>query len=140
MQTQKTQLEELYDLNRQHLSDLHFFDDESKFIGITLEKHFLPMLTDFNITRAQLIKMRLAELNMVKANVARDINIHQTHIESTIKDESGRSIDFLNLEGDRISDEIKELVKRFRNIKKEVYGIFKAIHPEEHTEAVASAI
>ncbi|MDF3078972.1 MAG: hypothetical protein K0S09_2861 [Sphingobacteriaceae bacterium] len=122
---QKSELQNLYELNRHHLSDINFFDDEAKFIKNTLEKFFLPMLHEYHVNRAQLINKQLTELNMMKASILRDLTVHRSHLEGTIKDVGARSIEFLKLEGERMQDEIRDLNKRFIHIKREVYAFYK---------------
>lgn len=129
---QDLEFQHLYQLSKQQLSDLVFLDDEMKFIKSLLHKYFLPMMHDYHVNRIQLINSHLSQLNLVKANVAKDLLLHQGQLNSIINGLELQSIDFLKLTNGRIEDEIKDLNRSFRNIKKEVFTIYKdLIHQEE---------
>ncbi|WP_036678776.1 hypothetical protein [Daejeonella oryzae] len=121
------QLQKLYKLSRQQLSELVFFDDEVKFLKSLFDKKFLALLKDIHVNRAQMINSELYQLNMVKVNITADVLKHQGNLQSKIKNLLPKSIDFLQLENGRIEDEIKDLNKHFKKIKKEIFLIYKDI-------------
>lgn len=129
--TTNSELQRLYQLSKHQLSDLVFLDDEMKFIKSVIFKYFLPMMHDYNVNRIQLINSHLSQLNLVKANVSRDLMVYQGQLNSNINGLAFQSTDFLKLASERINDEIKDLNKSFRNIKREIFTIYKDLTSKE---------
>ena len=122
---QDLEIQRLYQLSKNQLSDLVFLDDEMKFLKSLLYKYFLPMMRDNHVNRIQLINSHLSQLNLVKANVSRDLLIYMGQLNSTIKGLESQSMDFLKLANERVEDELKDLNKCFRNIKREIFIVYK---------------
>jgi len=122
---QKLELQRLYQLSKHQLSDLIFLHDEMKFIKSLIFKYFLPMMHDYNVNRIQLINSHLSQLNLVKANVSKELMVYQGQLNSNINGLAFQSTDFLKLSSERINDEIKDLNKSFKNIKREIFTIYK---------------
>src|SRR5688500_18222862 len=112
---QNIELQRLYQLSKHQLSDLIFLDDEMKFIKSLMFKYFLPMMHDYHVNRIQLINSHLSQLNLVKANVAKELMVYQGQLNSNINGLAFQSADFLKLSSERINDEIKHLHKSFKN-------------------------
>lgn len=125
------ELQQLHQLSKQQLSDLIFLDDEMKFIKSIMFKYFLPMIYDYNVNRIQLINSHLSQLNLVKANVSKELMVYQGQLNANINGLAFQSIDFLKLAGERINDEIKDLNKSFRIIKKDIFTIYKDLTLKE---------
>jgi hypothetical protein len=100
-------------------------EEEMKFLKSILDKYFVSVIQEMNINRIQLLSNELSQLSMVKSNVVKDILIHQGHLEAKISGLLEKSVDFFNLESSRIEDEIQDIYKCFRNIKKEIFTIYK---------------
>ena len=83
------------------------------------------MMHDYHVNRVQLINSHLSQLSLVKANVSSDLLLHQGQLQSNLKGQSSQSMDFLKLGNERIEEEIKDLNRLFRNIKKEIFTIYK---------------
>ena len=137
---QNLEIQLLYQSSKVHLSDLVFLDDEMKFLKSLLYKIFLPMMRSNGITRAQLIDSHLSQLNLVKANVTKDLMIYQGQLNANVNGLEHQSLDFLKLANSRIDDEIKDLNKSFRNIKKEIFNVYKDLTPEEPATTAAQVI
>lgn len=136
MNSQQTlEIQLLHQASKAQLSDLVFLDDEMKFLKSLLYKIFLPMMRSNAITRAQLIDSHLSQLNLVKANVSKDLMIHQGQLNANISGLEHQSLDFLKLANARIDDEIKDLNRSFRNIKKEIFNVYKDLTPQEPAAA-----
>ena len=134
---QDLEFQQLYDLSKNQLSSLVFLDDEMKFLTSLLFKYFQPMLHDNHINRVQLIKSHLSQLNLIKANVVKELLIHQGQLYSHTNGLLSKSIDFLKLANDRLDDEIKDLNRSFRNIKKEIFAVYKDLPlPESANECL----
>lgn len=134
-----TEIQILCKLNKHHLSDLMFLNDEMIFLKSLLEKYFQPMIRDTSVNRIQLINNHLAQVNLMKGNVTKDMLIHQGNLNYTFNNVPGKSINFLNLEHDRMEAELKDLHKCFKNIKKEIFAIYKDLHAEEPEKAKSLA-
>ena len=125
------ELQQLYELSKQQSSDLIFFDQEAQFFKNILTKYFLSKLRATNINRVQLLNSQLLQLHMVKANITDDLLAHQGNLQAKIKNLLSKSFDFLKLENNRIDDEIKDLNKCFKHIKKGIFSIYKDLGNDE---------
>jgi hypothetical protein len=130
-----TELQLLSKSNKHQLSDLYFLNDEVRFLKSLLDTHFLSMIRDSFINRIQLINTQLTLLDMIKANVTKEVLIHQGNINSATNGLQSKSMDLLKLENDRVEDEIEDLNKCFKNIKKEIFLVYKEIINNEPQKA-----
>ncbi|HEY0669447.1 MAG TPA: hypothetical protein VGD22_14780 [Sphingobacteriaceae bacterium] len=126
MDSQKDpEIQRLYQLNKHQLSDLLFMEEELRFLKSILNKYFSTIVNDVYLNRIPLISSELTQLGMVKSNVVKDILLHQQNLESGNNDILKKSTHFLKIESDRIEYEIRDIHKCFRNIKKEIFTIYK---------------
>lgn len=126
MLTKDSDIQKLYHVAKQYVSDITFLDDEIKFLKHIIEKFGHNQLTeDQPVNRVQLINSRFLQLKFIKNNVMKDVLQHQGNITSIINEINVRSFDFLKLENERIENEIKDLNRSFKDIKKEIFGHFK---------------
>lgn len=121
------ELQGLYEFSKQQLSDLVFLDDEMKFLKSLLLKYFMPMMQDQHVNRVQLVNSHLAQLGLVKANVSQELLIQQGHLQSAINGVLSQSLDFMKLGNERIDYELRDLNRSFRNIKKEIFALYKEL-------------
>jgi hypothetical protein len=120
-------LSNLYTLNKNWLSEISFLSDEIKFMNDLLDKFFISLIKEEHVNRIQLIKMQLVQLELVKKNIKQDILRHQVNIEEKINNISEKSDGFLELEDERMGDELNDLQKTFKRIKGEIFTISKAL-------------
>jgi hypothetical protein len=128
-------LANLYTLNKTWLSEINFLDDEMKFMSDLLDKFFINLIQEEHINRIQLIKMQLVTLGMVRKNIKQDILRHQVNIEEKINNVSSKSDGFLELEDERMGDELADLQKNFKHVKSEIFNISRAILQNKKTPA-----
>lgn len=121
------ELQRLYELSKQQLSDLVFLEDEMKFLKSLLAKYFMPMMHAQHVNRVQLVNSHLAQLGLVKANVSQELLIQQGHLQSNLNGLVSQSLDFLKLGNERVEYELKDLNRSFRNIKKEIFALYKEL-------------
>lgn len=127
---EESELQRLYESSKHQSSDLVFFDDEAKFFKSLLNRYFHSNLMATHVNRVQLINSQLMQLKLVKANITSDSLRHQGNLQMKIKNLFSKSLDFLELENNRIEDEIKDLNKSLKNIKKGVFTIYKNLETE----------
>lgn len=129
MLNKESDLQHFYQITKCHVSELTFFDEEIKFFKHVLEKfRHDPLHEGHPTNKVQLIFDRFVLLKFIRNNVIKDVLEHQGNIESIIKESNVRSLDFVKMENDRIENEIKDLHKVFKDIKKEVFSIFKGLY------------
>jgi hypothetical protein len=126
-------LANLYTLNKTWLSEINFLDDEMKFMSDLLDKFFINLIKEEHVNRIQLIKMQLVTLGLVRKNIKQDILRHQVNIEEKINNVSSKSDGFLELEDERMGDELADLQKNFKHIKSEIFNISRAIMQNKKT-------
>ena len=116
----------LYSLNKNWISDILFVEDEIKFMREMLERFFEAQIKDIYVNRVQLVKMQLLSLGFVRKHIYQNIVRHQENIEQRISNIANKSDAFLALEDSRLADEMKDLYKAFKKIKKEIFGMVGA--------------
>jgi len=120
-------LASLYTLNKKWISDINFLEDEMKFMADLLDKFFTKLVKDEHVNRIQLIQMQLVSLGYVRKNIKKDIQKHQSNIEETINNSLAKSDAFLELEDERMSEELADLYKSFKRLKKEIFDITRTL-------------
>lgn len=121
----ETELEQLYNENKQHIGDLLFFEDEVRFLKSLLDQYFLLQLKDDYVNKIQMISSNLQQLQLVKDNITKDTLTHQGNLEVKFKDIVTHDIYFFRIEGERINEEMNDLNRSFRTIKKEIFHLSK---------------
>ncbi len=130
--SENLELQWLLKLNKHQLSDLIFMDEEVRFLKSLLEKYFSDKPQDSHINRVQLISQQFVQLNMIKENITKDVLTLHGNLNSQIDNLLDKSIESLKFQNDRIEDEIRDLNKCFKNIKKEIFAVYKNIGSEEY--------
>jgi len=120
-------LASLYTLNKKWISDINFLEDEMKFMADLLDKFFTKLVKDEHVNRIQLIQMQLVSLGYVRKNIKKDIQKHQSNIEETINNSLSKSDAFLELEDERMSEELADLYKSFKRLKKEIFDVTRTL-------------
>jgi len=120
-------LASLYTLNKKWISDINFLEDEMKFMADLLDKFFTKLVKDEHVNRIQLIQMQLVSLGYVRKNIKKDIQKHQSNIEETINNSLAKSDAFLELEDERMSEELADLYKSFKRLKKEIFDVTRTL-------------
>jgi len=120
-------LASLYTLNKKWISDINFLEDEMKFMADLLDKFFTKLVKDEHVNRIQLIQMQLVSLGYVRKNIKKDIQKHQSNIEETINNPLAKSDAFLELEDERMSEELADLYKSFKRLKKEIFDVTRTL-------------
>jgi len=97
-----------------------------------LDKFFVTLIKDEHVNRIQLIKMQLISIGFVRNNIRQDILRHQVNIEEKINNVSNKSEDFLALEDERMADEVADVQKSFKGIKREIFKITSVLLHDRH--------
>lgn len=116
-------LQQIYIATRHWLDDMLFFDDEAKFLNLLLEKYFGLSLHQEHVSRIQLINDHLKRICLHKQIIKDEIITHQANLDKTIKDNIEKREAFLFLEHERLEEEIKDLNRRFKNVKNDIFQI-----------------
>jgi len=116
-------LQQIYIVTRHWLDDMLFFDDEATFLNLLLEKYFATALHQEHVTRIQLINDHLKRICLHKQIIKDEIITHQANLDNTLKNNIEKREDFLFLEHERLEEEIKDLNKRFKNVKNDIFQI-----------------
>lgn len=122
--TPQLELEWLNTLCKHQLSELIFLDTEVKFLKNLLDKHFSFMLKDNHLNKVQLISSHLTQFALVKENVIKEVLLHQGNLQAKLKSLLDKSVDFLKLENERIEEELRDLNKLLKHIKKEIFNVY----------------
>jgi hypothetical protein len=116
-------LQQIYIATRHWLNDMLFFDDEVRFLKLLLDKYFIFSLNDDNVNRIQLINEHLKRVNIYKQIIRDEMTTHQANLDRTITTNTENRETFLNMEHERLEDEIKDLGRRFKEVKSEIFSI-----------------
>jgi archaellum component FlaC len=132
MLSESLELQWLCKVNKHQLSDLIFLDEEVSFLKSLLDKYFSEKLPEVHVNRVQLIGEQLVHLNILKENITKDALTHQGNLHSQINNLLSKGVESLKLQNHRIEDEIRDLNKCFKNIKRDIFTIFKTTGIEEY--------
>jgi len=125
-------LTKLHNQNKHWLSEINFLNDEVRFMTDLLDKFFTSLIKDEHVNRIQLIKMQLISIGFIRNNIRQDILRHQVNIEEKINNVSNKSEDFLALEDERMADEVADVSKSFKGIKREIFNITSILLHKRH--------
>jgi hypothetical protein len=136
--TQQAELEWLNKLCKHQLSELVFLDAEVRFLKNLMEKYFSFMLKDDHLNKVQLISSHLSQFSMVKENVVKEVLFHQGNVQAKLKSLLDKSVDFLKLENERIEEELRDLNKLLKHIKKEIFNVYNYLPSMEGQKFVST--
>lgn len=125
--TLQVELAQLYELNKRHLIELMFFDDEVKFLRFLLEKYFKEDLQSAYFNKIKPIEGKLAQLSLVRNNIDTDALHHQGNLEAHLKGIAKHNSYFYEIESIRITQELHDLEHQFRRVKGEIFQLAKVI-------------
>ncbi|WP_448698951.1 hypothetical protein ACFGVR_18775 [Mucilaginibacter sp. AW1-3] len=116
-------LQQIYVATKHWLDDMLFFDDETKFLHILLEKYFAVSLHQEHVNRVQLINDNLKRVCLHKQIIKDEVITHQANLDKTLKNNIENRETFLYLEHDRLEEEIKDMNRRFKNVKNDIFQV-----------------
>ena len=119
--------DELYVLTEHWKSDQDFFRDEIRFLYKLIDKFFVWLTHDENISNIQSVAARLSELNQEHERINEKLGDHLFNLESLIENEYGGSKEEFREEHVQLEESISEFVKNFREIKKEIFKVSEQI-------------
>ena len=114
------QLQKLYQYSKNFNTQLSFINDEATILVNVLQGNYADQLGDNHVSRVQHLNYQLQQLNNRKNQLAHDILLHEENINATINEIAPKSIDFLNLEADRVAQNLKQLAASYVNLKREI--------------------
>jgi hypothetical protein len=114
---QATDLQTLYNSNRNNLMDIVNFEEEISMYKEILQTKFNDKIKDENVNRIQLLDMQLNQVKYIKNNTKENILRHNDNLEAN------KSEYFLKLEHERVKDELANLGKRLSSLKDEIYRV-----------------
>jgi hypothetical protein len=116
-------LQQIYIDTHHWLDDMLFFDDETRFLKSLFEKYFTVLLHNEHINRIQLINENLTRVCLHKNIVKDEVLTHQANLDTTLTNNVEHREVFLNLEHARLEEEIKDMNRRFKNVKTDIFQI-----------------
>jgi len=116
-------LQQIYIVTRHWLDEMLFLDDEIRFLRSLFDKYFDTLLRDEHVNRVQLINDHLNMVDIHKRIIKDEILTHQANLDKTLKNNIENREAFLNLEHDRLEEEIKDLNRRVKGVKNEIFQI-----------------
>ena len=124
-------VEEIYNVTKQWLSDINFYNDEVEFFKKLLEKYFPILIKKENIAKVYEINKELLEFETQKHGVRVHLLSLNEKAELVIKDLiSEVEIDAKNNYFE-LTREIAELRESFREVKRSIFGLTEHIMEEE---------
>ena len=127
---QNLELEKLNDLNRHQFSNVVYFDNEVKYLKTLLHKYFMSMISEIHIEKVQQINSKLSQLNMINLIIEKDVRLHQNNLQIEVQ-----NIDFLQTENLKVEEEINDLNKCFRSIRREIFIFYRDIATDNLAKA-----
>lgn len=127
---QNLELEKLNDLNRHQFSNVVYFDNEVKYLKTLLHKYFMSMISEIHIEKVQQINSKLSQLNMINLIIEKDVRLHQNNLQIEVQ-----NIDFLQTENLKVEEEINDLNKCFRSIRREIFIFYRDISTDNLAKA-----
>lgn len=127
---QNLELEKLNDLNRHQFSNVVYFDNEVKYLKTLLHKYFMSMISEIHIEKVQQINSKLSQLNMINLIIEKDVRLHQNNLQIEVQ-----NIDILQTENLKVEEEINDLNKCFRSIRREIFIFYRDISTDNLAKA-----
>lgn len=105
-------------LNLKIRSELRFLCEESVFLQNFLCTNFSNTLCNQTLNRVQLLYDRLLQMRFAQSFTLEALETHENNLLL-------KSVDFLEIESERVASKIKELGNAVKELKKEIFAFYK---------------
>jgi hypothetical protein len=112
--------QELYVLTRHWLSDLHFFEQEVKFLLSLVREYLLPSVAEREIDNIMILKEKLKDVQHKRDILKDHISRHQSKL-SAILDKNPTTEAFTDSSHAKIEAEFFDFIKTYRKVKEELF-------------------
>lgn len=123
--------QELYVLTEYWNSDMNYYIDEFRFLRNLIGRYFIWLVNNENIGQARAIYNKIVEAEQQKDQIHDKIRRHMQRLSDLAKDPDAHGEEEFRNEHARLEEEVAELAKKFRSIKKEVFDISEHIIESE---------
>ncbi len=127
----KASFENLYILTEHWKSDIDFYRDELRFLHTLIDKYFIWMIKEGNISKVQSLSNKLSKIIDQKKELFNTINKHLLHLEELIENSFSHDEKMFRDEHEILEDEFTEFVKNFKVLKKEIFAITEHVIEDE---------
>ena len=116
-------IESLYALTEHWESDMQFYTDEIAFLQGLFDKYFVLMSREDKIDLVQAEANELLKLNDTCDELKKRMKKHQLHLEELEENAFSHDEQSFRDEHGKLEDDFSAFVKRFREVKKNVFTI-----------------
>lgn len=123
--------EEIYVLGGHWQNELAFFRDELSFLDILVGRYLVWITTRENYNKAIKVSASIALLNKTQKHLSEKVTKHLKETADRIRSASSESDEALRLAHVNLEEELTQLTKDFKALKKEVFLITEQIIEDE---------
>jgi DNA gyrase/topoisomerase IV subunit A len=117
---------------------MKFFEDESRFLHNLIDKYFIWLTQDENISTVQRLASRIRALDKGRDGANSRLKLHLSHLASLENNTSELDHNAFRIEHQELEDEISSYVKEFRKVKTEVFSITESVMDSEKLQHLLS--
>jgi hypothetical protein len=129
---QDQHLQSLHAAARHWHSDVKFWEDEINFFRLLLDKHLMVLIDPKNVGQTRVMILHLRELEAARLLLDDRISNHSQHVADLIKSSFVQRVPDGEAEHARLKLEVAAFLKKFRDVKNEVFRITEhAVHSDK---------
>jgi hypothetical protein len=119
--TWTAEYKELYILTEHWQSDLHFYKEDLHFLYHLIDKYFVWLISEENLSEIRSLSTGLSETNINCDRLLEKTSRHLAHLSELIDDPFKYDSHKFRSEHEELENEITSFIKKFREIKKETF-------------------
>lgn len=123
--------EQLYVLSEHWQSDMAFYKDELKFLRNLIDKYFLWLVLEENISKANALTVDIKKAQLEEEWLDQAIIRHMSHIADIVKNEFPKDEKAFRDEHTLLEDKMVDFVQLYRKLKSEVFTVTEYIMETE---------
>lgn len=128
----KANWDQLYVLTGHWKKDLDFYKEDLRFLYKLINKYFIWLTEEENVSSVRKIAYNLQSLNEKCTDLLEKVKKHQVQIGSLVEDPDNEDTQVFRIEHQHLEEEIAAFVKLFRNNRKEVFTITEHVVDSEN--------
>jgi len=112
-------------------SDMKFFEDELRFLHLLVDKYFMGLIKEKNISKTRVLAKKLFGMEPRRKNLDQQLTKHMLHIQEIFENPFSHDSHVFEVEHVELEKEVSMFIKDFRAIKREAFAIIDQVITDE---------
>ena len=129
--------QDLHTLTEHWQSEMHFYEDEMRFLMVLFEKYFTALVEKENIESTKNVAASMTAVDLTRSSLAQRIQQHLQNILDLVERRSEKNTGDFRFDHQLLEDDFVSFAERFRSLKRDVFRLAENIAKTEKLHLIS---